>query len=127
MMEHINTTKSTDEIIFQFNEAFRLHDATILNDLVAEDCIMEAAMPAPNGIKTVGKKDCLIFWQQMIDQKDTQFTPEEVIVMGEKAVILWRYNWAEGIANSVRGVTIVTVKGGLITEALGYVKAALTN
>ena len=47
--------------------------------------------------------------------------------MGQKAIILWRYNWAEGLENSVRGVTIITVNNGLITEALGYVKAVLTN
>jgi ketosteroid isomerase-like protein len=120
-------TKGTAEIISQFNDAFRLHDASILNNLVAEDCIMEAAMPAPNGARTVGKKDSLIFWQQLIDEKETQFTPEEVIVMGEKAIILWRYNWAEGLENSVRGATIITVKNGLITEALAYVKGTLTS
>jgi ketosteroid isomerase-like protein len=121
------TTKETAEIISQFNDAFILHDVSILNNLIAEDCIMEAAMPAPNGSRTVGKKDNLIFWKQMIDEKETQFSPEEVIVMGEKAIILWRYNWAEGLENSVRGVTIITVKNGLITEALAYVKAELKN
>ena len=125
-MEEI-ATKETTEIISQFNEAFRLHDVSILNNLIAEDCIMEAAMPAPNGSRTVGKKDCLIFWQQLIERKETQFSTEEVIVMGQKAIILWRYNWAEGLENSVRGVTIITVNNWLITEALGYVKAALTN
>lgn len=120
-------TKGTEEIISQFNDAFKLHDASILNNLLAEDCIMETAMPAPNGSRTVGKKDSLDFWQQLIDEKETQFSPEEIIVVGEKAIILWRYNWAEGLENSVRGVSIITVKNGLITEALAYVKGALTN
>jgi ketosteroid isomerase-like protein len=121
------TTKRTEEIISRFNDAFKLHDVSILNNLIAEDCIMESAMPAPNGSRTVGKKDCLDFWQQLIDEKDTQFSPEEVIVVEEKAIILWRYSWAEGLENSVRGVSIITVKNGLITEALAYVKGALTN
>jgi ketosteroid isomerase-like protein len=121
------TTPGTEEIISQFNDAFKLHDVSILNNLIAEDCIMETAMPAPNGSRTVGKKDCLDFWQQLIEEKGTQFSPEEVIVVGEKAIILWRYNWAEGLENSVRGASIVTVKNGLITEALAYVKGALTN
>jgi len=47
--------------------------------------------------------------------------------MGEKAIILWRYQWADGENNSVRGVTIVTVKNGLITEALAYLKGTLAN
>jgi len=125
-MEQI-TTKRTAEIIAQFNDAFTLHDVSILNNLIAEDCIMETAMPAPNGSRTVGKKDSLASWQQLIDGKGTHFSPEEVIVMGEKAIILWRYNWAEGLENSVRGVTIITVKNGLISEALAYVKAELKS
>ena len=51
----------TGEVIRQFNEAFRLHDISILNDLIAEDCVMEAAMPAPNGIRTTGKKNSMAF------------------------------------------------------------------
>lgn len=121
------TTPGTGEIISRFNDAFKLHDVSILNNLIADNCIMETAMPAPDGIRTVGKKDCLDFWQQLIDEKGTQFSPEEVIVAGEKAIILWRYNWAEGVENSVRGVSVITVKNGLITEALAYVKGALTN
>jgi len=117
----------TEEVIRQFNESFRLHDISILNNLIAEDCVMEAAMPAPDGSRTTGKNDCIAFWKQLMSATDTQFSPEEVMIMGEKAIILWRYRWADGEKNSVRGVTIVTVKNGLITEALGYVKAALTN
>jgi len=117
----------TAEVIRQFNEAFRLHDISMLNNLVAENCVMEAAMPAPNGETTTGKKDCMAFWKKLISATDTLFTPEKVIVIAENAVILWRYHWGDGESNSVRGVTIVTVKNGLITEALGYVKATLTN
>jgi ketosteroid isomerase-like protein len=127
-----NEKKITDEltadVIRQFNESFRLHDISILDKLVAEDCVMEGAMPAPNGVRTVGKKDCIDFWQQLMSATDTLFSPEEVTIMGEKAIILWRYQWGDGEENSVRGVTIVTVKNGLIAEALGSVKApGLTN
>jgi ketosteroid isomerase-like protein len=117
----------TAEVIRQFNESFRVHDISLLNNLIAEDCVMEAAMPAPNGSITTGKDACIAFWQQLILATDTQFSTEEVTIMGEKAIILWRYQWADGGENSVRGINIMTVKDGLITEALGYVKAALTN
>lgn len=117
----------TTEVINRFNKSFIVHDVSILNSLIAENCIMEAAVPAPNGSRTEGKKDCIAFWEQLIEDTDTQFSPEEVIVMGERAIILWRYQWAEGEENSVRGVNIMTVKGSLITEALGYVKAPLTT
>jgi hypothetical protein len=118
---------STDEVIAQFNEAFRQHDISILEPLIDESCIMEAAMPAPNGETTIGKEDCLAFWRQLIDAKGTQFTPEKVIVALENAIIFWRFSWGEGDENSVRGVNIMKVKNGKVTEALGYVKAELRS
>lgn len=117
----------TSEIISLFNEAFQRHDVSILNDLIADHCVMESAAPAPNGMKTVGRSECLAFWGDLIKATDTQFTPEEVIVLSERAVILWRYRWGEGEIDWVRGVTVMTVKDGLITEVLGYVKGHLTN
>lgn len=127
MKNETNISQTTTEVIMQFNESFRVHDISLLKNLIAEECVMEAAMPAPNGSKTIGKNDCLAFWQQLILATDTQFTPEEVTVMGEKAIIFWRYQWGTGEENSVRGVNIMTVKDGLITKALGYVKATLNN
>lgn len=127
MKNETNIAAVTTEVIKKFNESFKIHDISLLSNLVAEGCVMEAAMPAPNGSKTIGKKDCVAFWEQLISAPGTQFSPEGVIVMGEKAIILWRYQWAEGEDNSVREVNIMTVKNGLITEALGYVKATLQN
>lgn len=49
-----NENKTMDEVaadvIRQFNESFRLHDISMLNNIVAENCVMEAAMPAPKEI-----------------------------------------------------------------------------
>ena len=39
----------TADVIEQFNDAFVLRDARKLVDLVADDCVMESAQPAPNG------------------------------------------------------------------------------
>src|SRR6266700_2718964 len=98
--------KTTDEVMAEviglFNESFRIHDSSILNKLVAENCVMETAMPAPNGTKTIGRKDCLAFWKRMIDVTGTQFSPEEITVMGEKAIIIWRYRWGDGEEKSVK-------------------------
>ena len=37
----------TEKVINRFNETFRLRDVSLLDNLIAEDCIMETAMPAP--------------------------------------------------------------------------------
>ena len=117
--------KVTAEVIGLFNESFRVHDISILNKIVAENCVMETAMPAPIGVTTIGRKDCLAFWKKMIDATETQFSPEEITVMGEKAIIIWRYRWGDGNDKFVKGCTIVTVKNGLITEVAAYIKGTL--
>ena len=40
--------RDTTEVIKLFNDAFLERDAAKLDDLVADDCVMESAQPAPN-------------------------------------------------------------------------------
>jgi ketosteroid isomerase-like protein len=120
-----STHPDTAEVIKQFNDAFLQRDPTMLVDLVAEDCLMESAQPAPNGISYKGYDACLQFWQELIADPNGSFQPEEVVVSGDRATIRWRYRFGEGDENSVRGVTLMHVRDGKIVEALGYVKAAL--
>jgi len=47
--------------------------------------------------------------------------------MGEKAIIIWRLRWGTGDENSVKGCNLMTVKDGLITEAIGFLKGTLSN
>jgi hypothetical protein len=35
-------TKTTDEVIDRFNRAFQERDATLLEDIIAPDCVMES-------------------------------------------------------------------------------------
>ena len=50
--------RTTAEIIDLFNHAFVHHDPTALDDLIAEDCVMEAIQPAPDGARTEGREAC---------------------------------------------------------------------
>jgi ketosteroid isomerase-like protein len=121
----IETQKSTEEVITLFNKAFLVKDVTILNDILSPNCVMEGAFPPPDGSRIEGKKNCLDFWEQLINTPDTQFSPESISVIGERAIILWRFQWEAKEKRSIRGVNIMTVNNGLITEALGYIKGEL--
>jgi ketosteroid isomerase-like protein len=123
--EQIETQKSTEEVITLFNKAFLVKDVTILNDILSPNCVMEGAFPPPDGSRIEGKKNCLDFWEQLINTPDTQFSPESISVIGERAIILWRFQWEAKEKKSIRGVNIMTVNNGLITEALGYIKGEL--
>ncbi|TQS29723.1 nuclear transport factor 2 family protein [Microbispora sp. KK1-11] len=114
--------RTTAEVIDRFNHAFVHHDPEILDDLIADDCVMEAIQPAPDGERVEGRQACLTFWRALADDRTTQFGPEDVWVDGDRATILWRYRFGEGPEDSVRGVNLMRVRDGRIIAALGYSK-----
>ena len=113
---------TTAQVIDRFNQAFERHDPSLLDGLVAEDCVMESVEPAPDGTRIVGGAANLKFWQNLVSNKDGAFAVEDVAVFGDSANIRWRYHFGPGLSQSVRGVTLVRVRSGQIVEALGYSK-----
>src|SRR5690242_4394909 len=112
----------TAEIIPRFNDVFLRHDPSALDDLVAEDCIIENTQPAPSGARQVGRNACVATWRQIATAPGTHFDLEDVVVAADRAIIRWRYWWGEGESDSVRGVNLMRVRDGRIIEAMGYVK-----
>jgi ketosteroid isomerase-like protein len=115
-------TSRTLQIITQFNRAFVQHDASLLDDLIAEDCVMESVEPAPDGTRYVGREACLEFWQRLARSRDSAFDAEDLSAIDDRAIILWRYRFGSALSKSVRGVNVLRVRDGLIVESLGYVK-----
>lgn len=118
----MSSFRTTAEVIHRFNRAFIDHDASSLADLIADDCVMEAKEPAPEGARYEGRAACLEFCRALAEDRRGRFDPEAVIVTGERATVRWRYRFGDGPADSVRGVTLVLVRDGLIVESLGYGK-----
>ena len=110
----------TKDVIRRFHEAFDRHDPEGMEDLVADECILENTNPAPNGSRHVGKAACLAIWQGLARSPGTE--REEVFVVGNRAVIRWRYRWGKADGQSIRGINLMRVHGGRIVEAMGYVK-----
>jgi hypothetical protein len=115
-------SENTAEIIRRFNTAFLEHDPTLLDRLVAEDCVIENTVPAPDGARHVGREACLNLWQGIASETGAYFALEDVFVAGDRAIIRWRYRWGEQESESLRGVNLMRVRGDLIVEAMGYVK-----
>ena len=113
----------TMQIIQKFNQAFVRHDESLLDGLVAEGCVMESVEPAPDGTRYEGREACLAFWKKLAANRDGAFDAEDFVASGEHALIRWRYRFGPGLGKSVRGVTVMRVRGGEISEALGYVKS----
>ena len=113
----------TLQVLQRFNDAFVEHDGSLLEDLIAEDCVMESVEPAPDGTRYVGRSACLDFWQKLANSRDGAFTAENIVGIDEHGIIRWRYRFGPGLSRSVRGVNVMRVRDGLIVEALGYVKS----
>jgi hypothetical protein len=92
--------------------------------LVAEDCVLENTGPAPDGARYSGRDACVALWTQIATAPRTYFVPEDLIILADRGIILWRYHWGEDRASSVRGVNLMRVRGRRIVEALGYVKSS---
>lgn len=109
-------------VIRKFHAAFDQHDPDAMEVLVADDCVIENTNPAPDGARLVGKEACLANWQGLAKSAGTWFVREEVLVVGERVVVRWRYCWGDGEGQSIRGINLMRVRGGRIVEAMGYVK-----
>ncbi|MER6300024.1 nuclear transport factor 2 family protein [Kitasatospora sp. NPDC001539] len=117
------TFRTTAEVIHCFNRAFIDHDASMLADLIADDCVMEARGPAPDGARYEGRAECLEFCRALAEDRTIQFEPEDVVVTGERATVRWRCHFHDRPTDSVRGVSLTLVRDGRIVESLGYGKS----
>src|SRR5215510_859208 len=117
-------TMTTDEVIDRFNRAFQERDATLLEDIIAPDCVMESVQPAPDGTRYEGYDASFSSWKALIDDTTSHFELEDVHTGDEWALIRWRYVWGHRPADSVRGVNVMRVVDGKIVEAAGYAKTA---
>ena len=113
---------STEDVLRRFNQVFLDHAPASLAELVDENCVIENIKPAPDGARTVGREACIALWTEIATTPGGFFISEDVIVMGDRGILLWRYHWGPDKTESVRGVNLMRVRDGRIVEALGYVK-----
>jgi hypothetical protein len=114
--------RTTREVLDRYNEAFRLHDPTLLDDLIADDCVIEDTSPAPDGMRREGGRACLARWSELAENRALEFTPEPAEIHGDLAVQPWVLRWGNE-NDRVRGVNLIRIRDGRIVEARGYVKA----
>jgi ketosteroid isomerase-like protein len=115
--------RTTREVLDQYNDVFRLHDPRLLDDLVADDCVIEDTGPAPDGARREGGHACLARWSELAGNRTLEFTPETAEIHGDLAVQPWVLQWGDGEQDRVRGVNLIRIREGKIVEARGYVKA----
>jgi ketosteroid isomerase-like protein len=114
----------TRKVIDAFNDAFNKHDANALAQLLTDDTVFEDTSPAPDGRRVEGRTNVMTFWRQWFERNpDARFDVEEIIVSGDRAVVLSVYRkLRNGQPWHLRGVDIFTVRDRKVAAKLAYVK-----
>jgi len=116
--------QSTRIVIDGFNNAFNHHDADALAALLTADTIFEDTSPPPDGRRLQGRAAVVEFWRGWFARNpDARFEAEDIIVSGDRAVVLWTYYKSRaGQPWHLRGVDVFTVRDGKVAAKLAYVK-----
>jgi ketosteroid isomerase-like protein len=112
---------SVREVVVAFNEAWDAHDLEAVLALVSEGCVFESARAGDNGPRIVGRDALRTAWAPGFANTTSsgRYTFEDIIVAGDRVVQLWTYHMGD---KAVRGVDVMRVESGKITEKFGYVK-----
>ena len=112
---------SPREVVVAFNNAWDAHDLDAVLALVSEGCVFESARVGANGPQIVGRDALRSAWAPGFANPNSSggFTYDEIIVAGDRVVQLWTYSMGD---KAVRGVDVMRVESGEITEKFGYVK-----
>ena len=114
----------TADVVRRFIMAFQQKDASVIRELVATDCVMEAMQPAPDGLRVEGYDANVAFWEAMVVDPVGAFEVEDVVICGDRAIQRWQYRFGDDKDSWVRGVTLIVVRDGKIAEALAYAKTS---
>lgn len=118
------SAQTTRMVVDRFNEAFNRHDADALALLLTDDTVFEDTSPPPDGRRIVGKAGVVEFWREWFARNTgAVFEAEDVIVSGDRAIVLWVYRkLRNGQPWHLRGVDVFTVRGERVAAKLAYVK-----
>lgn len=111
-------------VVDRFNDAVNRQDRDAIADLLAPDCVFEDTRP-PDGEWYEGRAAVVEFFDRLfVGAHRRSFTAEERLVAGDGVVVRWRHDWVdpEGQSGHVRGVDLLRVRNGQITEKRSYVK-----
>jgi uncharacterized protein (TIGR03086 family) len=108
-----------------FNAAFARGDVAGIMAHMTDDCVFESTGPAPDGVRYEGAAAVRAVWEQLFTHtREPRFIEEESFVDGERGVLRWRYEWTDhdGSAGHVRGLDLMRLRDGKVSEKRSYVK-----
>jgi ketosteroid isomerase-like protein len=117
-------TAATIAAVERFNEAFNDHDVDAVMATMTDDCVFESTSP-PFGERHEGPAAVRTAWEGFFGSTPTaHFDTEDLIAVGDRCVVQWRFTWTndDGSRGAVRGVDVIRVRDGKVSEKFAYVK-----
>jgi uncharacterized protein (TIGR03086 family) len=109
-------------VVVRFNDAFGRGDLAAVSGLITDDCVFEDTSP-PDGGHHEGRAAVeAAFSAFFAGSPSNAFRTEDGFVAGDRVAIAWRYQWADGLADHIRGVDLFHIRGGRVAAKLAYVK-----
>jgi ketosteroid isomerase-like protein len=111
-------------VVTEFGKAFARGDVDAVMALMTDDCVFENTYPPPDGERYVGQPAVREFWHRFFaDTESPSFETEEIYGIDDHVVSRWRFSWGQaGSDGHVRGVDLIRVRDGKVSEKLSYVK-----
>ena len=100
-------------------------DVDAIMALMADECVCEASGPAPDGGRRTGATAVRAVWDERLGRTGARFSEEEAFVCGERGALRWRLDWTDddGSPGRARGVDVLRMHDGLVTELYSYVES----
>lgn len=118
-------SQGTLAAVHTFNEAFFRQDIEATMAAMAEDCVFENTYPPPDGTRAEGQAAVRTVFETFFQgSPQARFEIEEIVPLGERCAVRWRYHWLDeaGQPGHIRGIDLFRVNQGKVVEKLSYVK-----
>ena len=119
--------ESAIRIVLDFYAAFNRHDVPEMMKLLSDDCVLETAVPLPDGAVYSGIDAIRGYWEKFFrGLPHTHIKIEETFGMGLRCIAHWKYEWEDddGEKKHIRGIDVFQVKDDLICKMSSYVKGS---
>ncbi len=124
-MEAGTLEAETISVVRRFGEDFNRQDVDAVMAGMTDDCVFERSTPAPNGTRFEGQAAVRACWEEFFGASGSStFETEEIFSSGDRCVFRWTHHWTDKSGNpgQLRGVDVIRVRDGKVSEKLAYVK-----
>ena len=97
--------ESALRIVLDFSQAFNRRDIDGMMMLASDDCRLENAAPAPDGVLYSGREGVTRYWQDFFSVRSQMHREvEEAFGLGFRCILRWKDSWVDpGGTKGMRG------------------------